>query len=236
MFVKICGTTNLADAELAIELGADALGFIFAPSRRRVTAESAAEIMKHLPAHVVAVGVFTDPDVDEIARTVREAGLAAVQMHWPYDAQVIEALRREFADALVLWQVLGFAVDPADEEAAEREFVFRLRAAMHDPRLDVVLLDAVKGTASGGLGQVLPWGRVGSILRTAKISAEQAGRERGVTVPKIVLAGGLRAENVRDAVAMVQPWGVDVVSGVETEPGRKDPVRMRAFLEAARRA
>ena len=234
MFVKICGTTNLPDAALSVELGADALGFLFAPSKRRVTVEEAAAITRELPAHVERVGVFSEPDVEGIARTVREVGLSAVQMHWPYKAGVVGALREALAGTVKLWQVVGFAVDPVDEAVAEGEFVFLLRAAMHDPRLDAVLLDAVKGKTSGGLGQVLPWGRVGSILRTARISAAQAGVERGFTPPRVVLAGGLKGENVREAITMIQPWGVDVVSGVEAGPGKKSPDRMLEFFAAAR--
>ena len=240
MFVKICGTTSLADAQLAVELGADALGFIFAPSQRRVTVAEAGAITRVLPAGVERVGVFTEPDADAIGGAVRGAGLTAVQMHWPYEREVVEALGEVLGGGLgeevKLWQVVGFAVDPADEDAADREFTRRLRAAMVDPRVAVVLLDVIKGGASGGLGLALPWGRAASIVKTARMAAEQAGRERGFAPPKVVLAGGLRAENLREAVSMIGPWGLDVVSGVEQSPGRKSPERLRAFLAAAHAA
>ncbi len=236
MFVKICGTTNLPDAELAVELGADALGFIFAPSKRHVTLEEAASITRFLPSHVERVGVFGAPEAEEIARTVRDAHLHAAQMHWRYDATAVGAVRAAVGDRIRLWQVVGFEVDPRDQEEAERDFTQRLRAAMLDGRLSVVLLDAVKGGASGGLGETFSWGRAGAILNSARMAAAQAEQARGVALPRIMLAGGLNAENVQEAVAAIRPSGVDVVSGVEARPGVKSQDRMRSFTEAARAA
>ena len=236
MFVKICGTTNLVDAELAVELGAGAVGFIFAPSKRRVTVEEAAAMTRFLPLNVERVGVFTEMDIGEIARTVRAAGLGAVQMHWAYDADRIAALREALGAAVKLWQVVGVEVEPADEEAAARVFVRHLRAAMLDARLSVVLLDTVKGGASGGMGKAFSWWGVQSTLKAARMAARQDEETRGEVLPRIVLAGGLTAENVREAMAAIRPSGVDVVSGVEARPGVKSEERMRAFLEAAREA
>ena len=234
MFVKICGTTNLPDAELAVELGADALGFIFAPSKRRVSVEQAAAMTRVLPAHIMRVGVFTDPDVEAVASAVRQAGLAAVQMHWTYDPQVVAAFRSELGDEIRLWQVVGFPVDARSQNDGERRFAFEVQRALADPRLDYVLLDAVKGDASGGLGEAFSWGRAAPIVEGALHAAEQS--RTGSKLPRLVLAGGLRAENVRKAIRTLRPWGVDVVSGVEASPGRKSAERMKAFMEAVREA
>lgn len=236
MFVKICGTTNLADAELAVELGADALGFIFAPSRRRVSVQQVAAMTRSVPPHVMRVGVFTEPDVEQISRTVSEARLTAVQMHWRYDPEVIGAFRREVGDAVLLWQVVGFPVEPQDQEAAEGEFTKLLRAAVLETRLDYVLLDAAKDGASGGLGQPFSWWRALSSVTIARRAAEIAEGERGIRVPKLLVAGGLNIDNAGEAIAALRPWGVDVVSGVEARPGQKDPERLRRFIRAAREA
>jgi phosphoribosylanthranilate isomerase len=231
MFVKICGTTSLADAELAIELGADALGFIFAPSKRRVNVEQVAAITNKVTGNVLLVGVFTEPNVDEIVRTARKARLSAVQMHWPYNSQVVDELVDE-ADAFELWQVVGFPIDPVDQKDAEQQFGNELRAALLDGRLDCILLDAVKGGASGGMGQAFSWSRATEVVN--RVTAEIRQREPERVLPHIVLAGGLRPENVAEAVRTLQPWGVDVVSGVEASPGKKSPDRLKAFMKAVR--
>ena len=236
MFVKICGTTNLADARLAVELGADALGFIFAPSKRRVSGETAASILRELSSRVLSVGVFTQPDPEEIGRTVSEARLGAVQMHWAYDFAVIEALRGRFGRALELWQVVGFRIDAIDAEEAEREFTRELRVALLDSRLDRILLDAVKGGASGGLGQAFSWERAAAVVKALLLETGQVQRGRGLTLPYVIVAGGLHAENVREAIDLLQPWGVDVVSGVEASPGKKSPDRLARFMDAAKRS
>ena len=236
MLIKICGTTNAEDARLSTRLGADALGFIFAPSRRLVTVEQVVTLTAGLPAGVERVGVFTEPDVAGIAHAVEVAGLTAVQMHWSYQAAPVRAVRATVGAAVKLWQVVPFAIDGEDPETAEREFTYSLRGALHDRELAAVLLDVQQGGRSGGLGQTLPWGRVASIVRTARASSAQAGRRFGFTPGRLLLAGGLSAENVREAIAVLQPDGVDVVSGVESRPGVKDPERLQQFIEAAREA
>lgn len=234
MFVKICGTTNLADARLAIGLGADALGFIFAPSKRHVTAEGVAEITPNLPPHVARVGVFNQPDVQEIARTVRTAGLTAVQMHWPFNEQTTEALHRELGDDISLWQVVGVEVQPRDLEASNQRFTAELTGALLDKHLHYLLLDAIMGGASGGLGQRFPWEQASRVVQHALLTAAQTAGGDGSAPPNILLAGGLDANNVREAIAALQPWGVDVVSGVEARPGKKSPDRLAAFFSAVR--
>ena len=234
MFVKICGTTNLPDAELAVELGADALGFIFAPSRRRVTVEQAAEITHFLPSYVERVGVFTEPDVEAVAHAVHGAHLSAVQMHWTFDSGMVGALREAVGGEVRLWQVVGFEANAPDQERAEQAFSSTLREALSDARLSVVLLDTVKDGASGGLGQAFSWERAAPMLKSARMAASGAAQTRGEPTPRLMLAGGLRAENLRTAVSVIRPAGVDVVSGVEASPGKKSPDRLRAFFKAVR--
>ena len=229
MFVKICGTTNVQDALLSVELGAEALGFIFAPSKRHVEVEQVRDITRALPAGVERVGVFTEPEVAAIARAVREAGLSAVQMHWAYRPEVVEELAATLGDGVRLWQVVGFEVQPANLEGAERAFVEVLAAVLRDRRLAVVLLDSVKGGASGGQGVAFPWARVRELAEDA--GRGSAGEADG---PRVVLAGGLHAGNVAEAIAALEPEGVDVVSGVEAGPGKKSPERLGAFFAAAR--
>ncbi len=233
MFVKICGNTNLADAELAVELGADALGFIFAPSRRRVSAEQVAAITPHLPPGIERVGIFVEPDAAEIVRTVRAVGLTAVQMHMPQDPALLQQLSAEFKGEVQLWQVLGFAAQPADPNF-EQKFMQLVLAALTDSRISAVLVDTVKNGASGGLGETFLWSRAAPLLRTAQEMAAEQGRRGGYEPAKLLIAGGLTAENVGEAIATLHPWGVDAVSGVEESPGHKNPAKLRAFLRSAR--
>ncbi len=241
MFIKICGTTNLADAELAVRAGADALGFIFAPSRRRVTVEQAAAITAYLPGSLERVGVFTDASFHEIAHAVQAAGLTAVQLHRGYDGTLIERLDAAFGSALQLWQVVSYEINAReinaqDASGAEHGFVQTLGSTLRDEHLAVVLLDTAKAGATGGLGQSFPWARVAGLLETARSEArDMAQTSRDLNrLPRLVVAGGLTAENVAEAIHTLKPWGVDCVSGVEAEPGRKDADRLSAFMKAAR--
>lgn len=231
MFVKICGTTNLPDAELAVELGANALGFIFAPSKRQVTVEQAAAITEFLPEGVERVGVFTEPDVDEIARAVREAGMTAIQMHWAYTPERVEAVRAAVGPSIPLWQVVGFAVDPSAGGAEDEESVRQVRGALLDRRLHVLLLDAVKQGRSGGQGVSFAWARARRVLNQVFHTLGRLPNAPDNDLPDLVVAGGLDADNVQEAIGAMWPWGVDVVSGVESRPGYKDPDRLRRFME-----
>ncbi len=236
MFVKICGTTNLADAELAVELGADALGFIFAPSKRRVTVEQAAAITARLPARVEKVGVFTEPDARVILDTVLQAGLSAVQLHMPYDPELVERLWVTLGLDVRLWQVVGIEMTPGPEDVLTERWRAAARWPFADPRLAVVLLDAVKNGSSGGLGQAFPWKLAADAFLVQRATVQAVAKRSGLKIPEIVVAGGLLPENVSEAMATLKPWGVDVVSGVEASPGRKSPDRLRAFFEAVRGA
>lgn len=221
MWVKICGTTNLEDAQLAVEAGADALGFVFAKSPREVTAERAGEIISGLGKDVEKIGVFVDADFDEIVSTVRTAGLTGVQIHGDIDGGLAARLRERFAEGsaglerLRILQVLHFGVG---EDALDE----RLNALRHSGAVDAVLVDSRTAQAQGGTGVSYDW-------QAARRSFLEAAAQL-----RMVVAGGLNPKNVREAIETLQPWGVDVVSGVEAAPGRKDPEKVRAFVKHAR--
>jgi phosphoribosylanthranilate isomerase len=223
MWIKICGNTNLEDASLVADAGANAAGFVFAPSRRKMTASQVAAIAPVLPSSLKKIGVFGSHSFDEIALTVRAAGLNGVQLHGDPNRLLAERLRQEFGGELFLIQTLHWLMD-GDSDKAEQKFREQLRAAVRHNCVDAILIDARTATASGGTGTRFDWVRARAILD------DEAGSLR------IIVAGGLRPENVRDAISVLKPWGVDVASGVEAVPGKKDPERLLAFLRAAREA
>jgi phosphoribosylanthranilate isomerase len=212
LWIKICGNTSLADAQLAAVAGADAVGFVFAPSPRRVTAELASAITPHLPAEIEKIGVFVDADFAEIVQTVKQAGLTGVQLHAGGDGALAERLRVQFGPGLRLLQVIHFGADAVEE----------LRAASGNRHIDGILVDSRTATAVGGTGIAFDW-------KAARATVFSSGS--GL---KLIAAGGLTPDNVAQAVAILRPWGVDVASGVEAVPGRKDPSKVAEFVANAR--
>jgi len=212
-WVKICGNTSLEDAQLAIELGADALGFVFAESKRRVTPAQVAAITAHLPAHVERVGVVYSSDAEEIAGIVQEAGLNTVQLHGGVDLKLVEKLRARLEGEIDLIQTLHWVVGTDSSERLGRE----LREIAAAKSVDRVLVDSRVGAAGGGTGVAFDWRAARSVFGEASDL-------------KLIVAGGLRPENVGEAIRELNPWGVDVASGVEASPGRKDPARLAEFL------
>jgi phosphoribosylanthranilate isomerase len=211
LWVKICGNTSLEDALLAAEAGADAVGFVFAPSPRRVSVERVATIVAGLPQGIEKIGVFVDARADEIAGAVRACGLTGVQLHSDAGADVLAQLRAEFGAKLRVLRVVHFGAD-AGRVAAEY-------AA--DTSVDAVLVDSRTPTAVGGTGVAFDWNE-------ARRTVFRGGSAR------LVVAGGLSPETVAVAIGTLRPWGVDVVSGVEAAPGRKDAEKVRAFVRNAR--
>jgi phosphoribosylanthranilate isomerase len=212
-WVKICGTTNLEDALLAVEAGADAVGFVFyRRSPRSVTVARAREIVEKLPGKVEKVGVFVNEPEEALLAAADGAGLTAVQMHGdnedPHVADLI-VQRRPHVKVLA-------AISMRHRNPAGRAMRW------HPHSLQAFLLDSGTSSEPGGTGEVFDWAAALPTLEDIRRLA------------KIVAAGGLTSANVRTAIEILKPWGVDVASGVEARPGKKDPEKVRAFVRAVR--
>jgi len=199
VFVKICGTTSEEDALLAVAMGAEALGFIFAPSSRQMRPQDVADIVKRLPPEILTFGVFKDDLPERIVHIVRSTGLKGAQIHGSFSVEDAVSVRRAIFHTIVAFA----AVDPRVEQA-------------HDYEPYAVFLDG----ARSGAGQTFDWSLA----------------DRAPEGLKLIVAGGLTSDNVVEVIRTVRPWGVDVVSGVESSPGRKDPVKLRAFIAKAHAA
>ncbi len=221
MWIKICANTNLDDAQLAAELGADAVGFVFAPSPRQVTAAEVARITPHLPEGVECVGVFPALEAQQIAGIAQECGLTAVQLHGGVNLELLRQLDEIFNGQVKLIQTVHWQVDA--EASSATVVAEQLRQIDADGLAARVLIDTKVGSSNlGGTGVTFDWD-------AARATLAEAG-----TGLKLIVAGGLRAENVADAIRRLKPWGVDVASGVEQSPGRKSPEKLAAFIRAAR--
>lgn len=200
LFVKICGITNLEDAQHAVRCGADAVGFIFfEQSPRFVSHRKAAEIARTLPEHISKIGVFVNADGKFVRDIVHHVNLSAVQL-----------LGNEGADDLVSLETSVIKVFRVGED-------FDVEV-MKNYIVDAFLLDAMKDGSYGGTGKTFDW--------NIALKAKEYGR--------IILSGGLTPANVEDAVRFVRPYGVDVSSGVEARPGKKDPEKVRDFIARAK--
>jgi phosphoribosylanthranilate isomerase len=220
MWIKICGNTTLEDARLAAECGAHAVGFVFAPSPRRVQADQVRRITAKLPGELEKIGVFVDAGFEEIVSTVSGCGLTGVQLHRTPDALLPFRLRRHFAQFPGRTSILS-VLHYKDQE---RAFEDQLTELGRNDALDGVLVDASTARAVGGTGATFNWMEArSSFLRAAPHL-------------RLIAAGGLAPENVKQAIETLRPWGVDVVSGVESSPGKKDPARVLAFIRSAQRA
>jgi phosphoribosylanthranilate isomerase len=223
MWVKICGNTSLEDAEHAIRAGADAVGFVFAESKRRVTVEQVADITAQLPPTAEKFGVFVEQSIAEIVDIVLAAGLTGVQMHAPNLERAEDdaaRLREKLGDRrqLRVVQVLHFsaaALDGFEENVARLD---------RNHAIDAVQIDSRTTDAMGGTGIAYDW------------RAAQRSLRRAAPHLRLIVAGGLTPENVRQAIQTLAPWGVDVASGVEAAAGKKDPLKVESFISIARQA
>lgn len=197
MFVKICGITSEEDALLAVAMGADAVGFVFAPSPRQMAPQLVRDIVRRLPPEVLTVGVFRDESTARVVEIVGQVGLRAAQLHGRESPEETRWVKERVPVVFRAFAAGDPAVGRADRYGA-----------------DAILVDG----ANPGSGEVFDWALAG----------ETPGGLR------LIVAGGLTPENVVAAINSVHPWGVDVSSGVESEPGRKDPRKLRAFIAAAR--
>jgi phosphoribosylanthranilate isomerase len=204
--IKICGLTMPQDAAAAIDAGADALGFnFFAGSRRYVQPEIAEKWIAELPDGVDKVAILVDPSWDEAIAAAALAGITALQLH----GAETPAFCRRLMESGIRFEK---AIPVTDSSSV---------ANLPDFHTSTLLLDSGGAGGFGGSGRTFPW----------SIAQEFVHARPGM---RVILAGGLEPENVADAVAMVRPFGVDVTSGVESSPGRKDHARMRDFIAAAR--
>lgn len=199
MFVKICGITNEDDALLAVALGADALGFVFAPSVRQIAVQKVYDITRRLPPEILTVGVFRDEHPKRVVELTQSAGLRAAQLHGHESPEDVAYVAQHVRT--VIKAVTAGTVD------ASRANIFGT---------SMVLVDA----PAPGSGKMFDWSLAGEL-------------PEGLNV---ILAGGLNPENVASGIQQVHPFGVDVSSGVEASPGRKDPILMKRFIEVARLA
>jgi phosphoribosylanthranilate isomerase len=201
--VKICGITNPADAQVAVEAGADAVGFIFyEKSPRFVTLQQAAEISRQIQPYVMRVGVFVNPLEDMVLRAIAECGLTMLQFHGDESP--------EFCAQFGLMNMKAFRVHGPETLEQIPKY-----------KTDAYLLDAYSSTTLGGTGEKFNW--------DLAVEAQKFGKP-------IFLAGGLTPENVAQAIHKVHPFAVDVSSGVESAPGKKDHAKVKAFIAAVRDA
>ncbi len=258
-WIKICGITNLEDALAAIDAGANALGFVFYPqSPRRVTLENARSIIARLPQPIEKVGIFVNETVDRVRDVSKQAGLTGVQLSGDESLDFSRSLFQNLANhelangsrrptifrswpAKVFDAPAGQSVgwDPVavglvePDEAYKGKRVHKIHVAKngdlfletHGFRPGVisgVLLDSSTAEKRGGTGEKFDWERV----------QPWAGIINSIS--KLIVAGGLRPGNVQEAIHLLHPWGVDVSTGVESEPGKKDPRKVRTFVEAVR--
>jgi phosphoribosylanthranilate isomerase len=205
--IKFCGLTRPEDADFAASLGASYVGVIFAGGPRSLNIPRAMEVLGVVPRTVARVGVFADQSADEIARTAGVLQLDAVQLHGSFDPERIAALRRMFDGEI--WPVCRLAGATLPPVVTEMFSVG-----------DGLLLDAAVPGKLGGTGVTLPWAELSEPLHELR------------RFKRIILAGGLRPENVGRAIAALSPDVVDVSSGVESSPGIKDHERMREFRDA----
>jgi len=220
MWVKICANTNLEDARLAVELGADALGFVFAESKRQMTPEQVAAITPYLPSHVEKVGVFYTHSAEEIAEIARTAGLTTAQLHGGHDTALIERLRELLGCEFGLIQTLHWSADGSTDSSHDVASQLDLIRISGGP--ERVLVDSRVGRLGGGTGVSFDWK-----------SASQVFGAHGRNL-HLIAAGGLKPQNLASAIELMTPWGVDVASGVEDSPGRKDPQKLADFLSIAK--
>jgi phosphoribosylanthranilate isomerase len=214
-WVKICGTTNLEDALLAVDAGADALGFVFyEKSPRKISVEAAREIVGKLPERVDKIGVFVNESPQRVSTVANEAGLTAVQFHGDeYQSPGEYVVNRTAFFCLPVLEIIP-------KFRGSGGFL----TLSGFPNIAGILLDSGTREERGGTGKTFAWGEAYKF-----VSAIQ-------TIHPVVIAGGLTPANVRWAVDFLKPWGVDVASGVEAQPGKKDPEKVRAFVKAVRAA
>ncbi|HWC19025.1 MAG TPA: phosphoribosylanthranilate isomerase [Terriglobales bacterium] len=202
-WIKICGTTNERDADIAIRAGANALGFIMSASPRQVSDTAAYSIGTIVPKGVETIGVFVNEELQTLVQCARFCKFTGVQLHGDEDPEYVLELRKHLPGIRILKAISASALDDV-------------------PNLkpDAWLVDSARGAQRGGTGKTFDW----------KKSQPRVGKLH----QPVIVAGGLTPQNVQQALDALRPWGVDVVSGVESYPGRKHPGMVAQFIDAVR--
>ena len=198
--LKICGITNLSDAEIAVDYGADAIGFVFAESERKVSKETVKNIVQKLPPFVTLVGLFVNEAAKGIKEICKYCGINTIQLHGNEPPDFLHNLRQ-------------FKIIKA--------FRIRNESDIHQIetyQANAILLDGYVENKMGGTGTTFDW----KIVKKIKTSSP------------IIIAGGLTHVNVLEAIKIAKPYGVDVSSGVEIHPGKKDKQLIRKFIDAVK--
>jgi phosphoribosylanthranilate isomerase len=216
-WVKICGITNLEDARVAVEAGADALGFVFyEKSPRKANVETTRGIISELPESVEKVGVFVDDEPDHIREIVSLTGLTTIQL------QGRRALDTVWNGARSAKEIVGVSklipVIPGD---SLKKGGVLINERVHD-NVFALLFDSQLNGEMGGTGTTFDWRGTRAMVQVISLKLP------------VIVAGGLTPLNVSEAIRLLQPFGVDVSSGVEARPGKKDPDKVRAFVDAVR--
>jgi len=211
VWIKICGLTNLEDAKLAASLEADALGFIFAPSKRRVSPEKVRAIIAALPPEVEKIGVFIDEEKAKVWKIATFCGLTGLQFHGSESPDYCQEFKNKNYQVIKAFRV--------NENKGWDEVTPYIRQGA----VNRILLDTFVPGQPGGTGKTFPWEQVPKV------------RQSWGGIP-VIIAGGLKSDNVFKAIKEGKPSGIDVSSGVEKEPGIKDGEKLKVFMERARKA
>src|SRR5260370_16159834 len=236
-WVKICGTTNLEDALIAVDAGADALGFVFyEKSPRYITVEAAREIVEKLPENVEKVGVFVNGYDFDPLNVLRSAGLTGTQTYVAVEDTSGRSSHRATGPSSFPRRTRFLMAVPMNWIGVDEERIRGMASdfakwgknlpegiSLPEGLMDTFVLDSGDLRQPGGTGKTFDW--------KVALPIAEAMRKGGV---KLVVAGGLTPENVGEAIETLKPWGVDVASGVESTPGKKDPEKVRAFVQAVR--
>ncbi len=221
--VKICGVTTPEQARTAAKFGADAIGLNFYPrSPRYITGAQATEILEAIPPFVEPVGLFVNQSFADVDRMARRLGIRTVQLHGD---------QAELPTQSLLRVIPAFGISVEDESTLTRlnSYLERLRT-QERTGITAILIDAHVPGMYGGTGKTAPWQLLNDLLR------DWVRVNDFIDCLPIILAGGLTPDNVAEAICIVRPYAVDVASGVESAPGRKDPDKLRRFIENARAA
>ena len=216
MWVKICANTNLGDCVAAIEAGADALRFVFAESTRRVQPAEVKQIVAGLPRKAERIGLFVNRPAHEVVAVVRDCSLTGIQLQGEETPHYIKDVVR-MMDGQPLKVIKSFSANAPYE-------ISTAASSVMDEHVDAFLIDSGSAASRGGTGQVFDWLRATDFVIKLKQRAQ------------VIIAGGLNSDNVGSAIRLFRPYGVDVATGVEREPGKKDPEKLKAFIAAARAA